>query len=130
MIFNRDITTHATSRRLPSLASGALRQFVLACVLLFVAMILTPFKAEAHVLHAPGLLAETTVDAGEGAAGLTAETDGCETFCCSPAACASALLSVSGQTRGQVILAARYALPADERADAHPQTALKRPPRS
>jgi len=81
------------------------------------------------MMHAPETVTAATIDGGEGAADLGAEADGCDSLCCLSATCGSALLSVSHQSRDRIALAARYALPADIRAEAHPQPALKRPPR-
>lgn len=125
----RDSTTNARSRRVPLMASGPLRHIVLACILLFASLLLAPSQAEAHGLHAAGAVAEATDDTGTGDADMASDAE-CGTFCCSSATCASALLSLSGHAHSLTTLAARYALPADVSAEARPQTALKRPPRS
>ncbi|WP_435259440.1 hypothetical protein ACSBLW_06630 [Thioclava sp. FR2] len=123
-------TTNGLPRRLPFVASSLLHHVVLACVFLFASILLAPSKAEAHGLHTTAHVVETADDTGSGASDMVPDVDECKTLCCSPATCASALLSTLGHAHGLTTLSAAYALPSDTRAEARPQTALKRPPRS
>jgi len=90
-------------------------------------MTFAPASAQAHGLHAQGIVTETDVDAADGK--LTVERADCGIACCSSVTCAVAVLSPSVPLDGVVAPAPSYAWPADERAEAHCLTALKRPPR-
>lgn len=122
--------TNGFSFRLPFAGSGLICHVLLACVLLFASALFAPSKAEAHGLHMPATVAEDAGNAVSGDVEVTGKAAACETFCCSPATCASALLSLTGHVHGLTTFSARYARPADISAEAWPQTALKRPPRS
>lgn len=129
MTFSRQATTPAISRCLPFSVFGVLRLFGLSCVLFVLAMIFAPTPAEAHGLHATAVVSVPMGDVSDPASGMTGDVDQCETRCCSQATCASALPMSSDQPRERIALDARYGRPADEHAEARPQTALKRPPR-
>ena len=130
MTINLRLITNGSVCRLPLTGFGLMRHVLLACVLLFASILIAPSKAEAHTLHMPAQVAEAAADTGSGDADVAGKAAACETFCCSPATCASALLSLSGQIHGLTMPADRYAVLADLIPEALPPTALKRPPRS
>lgn len=112
---------------LPLWACGVLRHFLLITILFFAATTFAPASAQAHGLHAQGIVTETDADAAD--ARLTVERADCGISCCSSVTCAVAVLSPSVPLDGVAAPAPSYAWPDDERAEAHSQTALKRPPR-
>lgn len=134
-LFGQRIILHAITtirtpkRRSPARALDALRHLVLAMVLLVLGMVVAPTEAEAHVLHAPAVTAELAGKATGTKSETGGEAEACEAICCSPAACASALPPVAALSPGRILLPVRHGLPADESAEAHPQTAPIRPPR-
>lgn len=114
-------------RCLPLWACGVFRHIVLITLLFFAAMTFAPASAQAHGLHATGIVAETDTESAD--ARLTVEWADCGIACCSSVTCAVAVLSPSVPLDGVAAPAPSYAWPADERAEAQSQAALKRPPR-
>lgn len=112
---------------LPLWACGVLRHMLLITLLFFAATTFAPASAQAHGLHATGIVAETDTEAAD--ARLTVERADCGIACCWSVTCAAAVLSPSILIDGVAAPAPSYAWPDDERAEAHSQTALKRPPR-
>lgn len=112
---------------LPLWACGVLRHFLLITILFFAATTFAPASAQAHGLHDQGIVTETDADAAD--ARLTVERADCGIACCSSVTCAVAVLSPSVVIVGIAAPAPNYARPADEHAEAHSLTALKRPPR-
>ena len=107
---------------------------MLRCVLLLLTlgvltMVVAPGTAEAHGLHpeqsATDFADQVTAN-GENL-GVTAQ---CETTCCSPLTCASALVSLHDPSPRFDAEGKRFSFPSDARAAEFLQTSLRRPPRA
>lgn len=129
MTFDRLATTgdrpHSCFHRL----GGMLRCVLLVLALGLLAMLVAPGAAEAHGFHT----AESAADHSDEATatgdylGVTAQ---CETTCCSPVTCATALVSLHDASPRFDTGNGRFSLPSDARVDGSLQTALRRPPRA
>lgn len=118
-------TPHSRSHRL----GGWLRCVFLVLALGFLGVFVAPDTAEAHGLHAEESatdLAEKAPATGENL-GVTAQ---CETTCCLPATCASALVSLHDPSPRFDASSERLSFPSDARVAGLMQNALKRPPRA
>lgn|GEM_PF-1971736 len=129
MTFDRLATTgdrpHSCFHRLGRM----LRCLLPVLALGLLAMVVAPGAAEAHGFHT----AESAADHSDEAPatgdclGLTAQ---CETTCCSPVTCATALVSLHDASPRFDTGNERFSLPSDARVDGSLQTALRRPPRA
>lgn len=129
MILDSLATTGDTARSRFHRLGVVLRCVLLLLTLGLLAMVVAPGAAEAHGLHAeqsaPDLADHVT--AYEKNLGVAAQ---CETTCCSPLICASALVSLHDSSPQFDAEGERFLVPTDARAAGFLQTALRRPPRA
>lgn len=122
-------TTGDTARSRFHRLGGILRCVLLVLTLALLTMVVAPGTAEAHGLHAEESatdLADQIIANWENL-GVTAQ---CETTCCSPLTCASALVPLHDPSPRFDVEGERFSLPSDARAAGFLQTALRRPPRA
>ena len=108
---------------------GMLRCVLLVLTLGLLAMVVAPGAAEAHGLHAEQSATDLAdhVTAYEKDLGVAVQ---CETTCCSPLTCASALVSLHDPSPRFDAEGERFLVPTDARVAGFLQTALRRPPRA
>lgn len=122
-------TTDDTARSRFHRLEAMLRCVLLMLTLGLLAMVVSPGTAEAHGLHVEESATDLAdqITANWENLGVTAQ---CETTCCSPLTCASALVSLHDPSPRFDAEGERFSFPSDARAAGFLQTALRRPPRA
>lgn len=118
-------TPHSRTQRL----YGMLRCVCLVFGLGLLTMFVAPDTAEAHGNH-PETSATNLAEQAKAIGETLGVTPQCETTCCSPASCASALVSLHDPSPRFDAESERFALPSNARVAGFVQSALRRPPRT